>query len=62
MASGSTPHFQNSAGLPAIEVGTREFMRIGAKPPFDHPHIFRRPLVRWHEEFTQTVFDFGQLS
>jgi uncharacterized Zn-finger protein len=40
MASGSTPHFQNSAGLSAIEVGTKEFMCIGAKPPFDHPHIF----------------------
>jgi uncharacterized Zn-finger protein len=40
MASGSTPHFQNSAGVPAIEIGTREFMCIGAEPPYDHPHIF----------------------
>ena len=40
MASGSTPHFQNSAGVPAIEIGTREFMCIGANPPHDHPHIF----------------------
>jgi uncharacterized Zn-finger protein len=40
MASGSTPHFHNSSGAPAIEIGTREFMCIGAKPPFDHPHIF----------------------
>jgi uncharacterized Zn-finger protein len=40
MASGATPHFHNSAGVPAIEIGTREFMCIGAKPPFDHPHIF----------------------
>ena len=40
MASGSTPHFQNSDGVPAIEIGTKEFMCIGANPPHDHPHIF----------------------
>ena len=34
MASGATPHFQNTMGLSAIEVGAREFMCIGAKPPF----------------------------
>jgi uncharacterized Zn-finger protein len=40
MASGATPHFQNSMGLAAIEIGAKEFMCIGAKPPFDHPHVF----------------------
>ena len=40
MASGATPHFHNSMGLPAIDIGAKEFMCIGAKPPFDHPHIF----------------------
>ncbi len=40
MASGATPHFQNQMGLASIEVGAKEFMCIGAKPPFDHPHIF----------------------
>lgn len=40
MASGVTPHFQNSAGLASIEIGAREFMCIGALPPFDHPHVF----------------------
>ena len=40
MAAGSTPHFQNQMGLPAIEVGAKDFMCIGALPPFDHPHIF----------------------
>jgi uncharacterized Zn-finger protein len=40
MASGSTPHFQNQMGLPAIEVGAKELMCIGSLPPFDHPHIF----------------------
>ena len=40
MASGTTPHFQNDMGLPSIEIGAKEFMCIGAKPPFDHPHVF----------------------
>jgi uncharacterized Zn-finger protein len=40
MATGSTPHFQNSMGLAAIEVGAKEFMCIGATPPYDHPHVF----------------------
>ena len=34
------PHFQNDAGIPAIEIGTRKFMCVGATPPFDHPHVF----------------------
>jgi uncharacterized Zn-finger protein len=40
MASGATPHFQNSMGLSVIEIGAREFMCIGATPPYDHPHVF----------------------
>ncbi len=40
MAQGATPHFQNSMGLSMIEVGAKEFMCIGANPPFDHPHVF----------------------
>ena len=40
MASGATPHFQNTMGLSVIAIGAREFMCIGALPPFDHPHIF----------------------
>ena len=40
MATGATPHFQNSMGLAKIEIGAREFMCIGAIPPFDHPHVF----------------------
>ncbi len=40
MAAGATPHFQNQMGLPAIEVGAKEFMCIGAPPPFDHPHVY----------------------
>lgn len=40
MASGSTPHFHNTMGLAAIESGSKEFMCIGAEPPYDHPHVF----------------------
>ena len=40
MASGATPHFQNDQGVARIEIGAKEFMCIGAKPPFDHPHVF----------------------
>jgi uncharacterized Zn-finger protein len=35
-----TPHFHNQKGLAKIKVGAKEFMCIGALPPFDHPHIF----------------------
>src|SRR5579872_2810927 len=35
-----TPHFHNDLGAPVIKVGVKEFMCIGARPPFDHPHIF----------------------
>jgi uncharacterized Zn-finger protein len=34
------PHFQNDAGVSVIEIGTTEFMCVGARPPFDHPHVF----------------------
>ena len=40
MADRIVPHFHNQPGVPVIEIGAREFMCIGAKPPFDHPHIF----------------------
>jgi uncharacterized Zn-finger protein len=40
MAQEGTPHFHNEAGLGVIHVGSKEFMCIGALPPFDHPHIF----------------------
>lgn len=40
MAGGSIPHFQNDAGHSVIEIGVKEFMCVGANPPFDHPHIY----------------------
>jgi uncharacterized Zn-finger protein len=40
MADKGTPHFHNDPGVSVIHVGSKEFMCIGAKPPFDHPHVF----------------------
>lgn len=40
MADLGKPHFHNDLGVPVIHVGSKEFMCIGAKPPFDHPHVF----------------------
>lgn len=40
MAGGIIPHFQNDAGHPVITIGVKEFMCVGATPPFDHPHEF----------------------
>lgn len=33
-------HFRNDAGVPIIEIGVKEFMCVGATPPYDHPHVF----------------------
>jgi uncharacterized Zn-finger protein len=40
MAGGAIPHLHNDAGAAVVEIGAREFMCIGAKPPFDHPHVY----------------------
>jgi uncharacterized Zn-finger protein len=40
MADRIVPHFHNQPGVPVIEIGAKEFMCVGALPPFDHPHIF----------------------
>lgn len=40
MAGGTTPHFHNDAGHARIAIGVKEFMCVGAKPPYDHPHVF----------------------
>jgi uncharacterized Zn-finger protein len=34
------PHFHNDPGVAVIDIGAREFMCEGAKPPFDHPHVY----------------------
>ena len=40
MSDQVVPHFHNDAGVPVIEIGSQEFMCVGANPPFDHPHVF----------------------
>ena len=40
MADAFIPHFANDAGVATIRIGAKELMCIGARPPFDHPHIF----------------------
>ena len=40
MADRIVPHFHNDPGVAVIQIGAKEFMCIGATPPFDHPHIF----------------------
>lgn len=40
MADMHVPHSKNDLGIASIRVGTKEFMCVGATPPFDHPHIF----------------------
>ena len=34
------PHFHNDVGVGLVEIGAKEFMCVGALPPFDHPHVF----------------------
>lgn len=40
MAEHAIPHFHNDPGVASIEIGAKEFMCVGAAPPFDHPHVF----------------------
>ena len=34
------PPVSVARGVSVIEIGSREFMCVGANPPFDHPHVF----------------------
>lgn len=40
MADAVVPHFHNDPGVEIVYVGVREFQCVGARPPFDHPHVF----------------------
>ena len=40
MADSGVPHFHNDPGASVVRVGSKEFMCMGARPPFDHPHVF----------------------
>lgn len=40
MADQTVPHLANDQGVEKIFVGVKELQCMGARPPFDHPHIF----------------------
>ena len=40
MADAVVPHFANDGGHARIRIGVKEFMCVGARAPFDHPHVF----------------------
>ncbi|MGE3147518.1 MAG: zinc-finger domain-containing protein [Pseudorhodoplanes sp.] len=40
MTDNAIPHFHNEPGASVVEIGAKEFMCVGALPPFDHPHVF----------------------
>ena len=40
MDTNHVPRFHNEPGVARIRIGVKEFMCIGALPPFDHPHVF----------------------
>ncbi|MEO1693748.1 MAG: zinc-finger domain-containing protein [Pseudomonadota bacterium] len=39
MAASPVPHLANDVGAETIYVGVKEFVCIGARAPFDHPHV-----------------------
>ena len=40
MAAHIVPHFANDKGVEKIFIGVKEFNCMGARPPFDHPHVY----------------------
>ena len=40
MADTGKPKFHNDAGVEKIHIGTKQFQCVGARPPYDHPHIY----------------------
>jgi uncharacterized Zn-finger protein len=40
MAASLVPHLCNDQGVAKIAIGVKEFQCMGAKPPFDHPHVY----------------------
>src|ERR1700741_4376165 len=40
MADSLVPHLSNDQGVEKIYVGVREFQCMGARPPYDHPHVY----------------------
>ena len=40
MADTLVPHLANDNGAEKIYIGVKEFQCMGARPPFDHPHVY----------------------
>ena len=40
MAQHAVPHLANDQGVQQISVGVRELNCMGARAPFDHPHVY----------------------
>lgn len=40
MADALIPHFANDVGAERIFIGVKEFNCMGARAPYDHPHVF----------------------
>ena len=40
MAQSAVPHLANDRGAEKIFVGVKELNCMGARPPFDHPHVY----------------------
>ncbi|MBL8567492.1 MAG: zinc-finger domain-containing protein [Phreatobacter sp.] len=40
MAAHVVPHFANDDGVATINIGVKEFQCMGARAPYDHPHVF----------------------
>ncbi len=40
MAASVVPHFANDEGVEKIHIGVKEFQCMGARPPYDHPHVY----------------------
>jgi uncharacterized Zn-finger protein len=40
MADHVVPHLANDLGVEKVYVGVRELNCMGARPPYDHPHVF----------------------
>ena len=40
MAGQTVPKLANDEGVEKVFVGVRELQCVGARPPFDHPHVY----------------------
>ena len=40
MAASVVPHFANDLGVEKIFVGAKELQCMGARRPYDHPHVY----------------------